>query len=193
LVLTGATVLVLLLLGVLLVARLMRRPGARASSRLVRGQRIPDFRVYTEDGESVGPSELHGLPAVIIFLRGNWCPFCSSQVEELARHYREISELGARLIFVVPKPQETTRRVADHFGVDFTFWLDPDLSAARRLHILDERGVPEEHREVYGSDTLRPVSVVVDREGIIRYAYQSEDIRERPDPENFIKVLEHVD
>ncbi len=191
-ILIGATVALLLLLALVVAVRAMRRPGARASARLVRGQRIPDFHVRTEDGERVGPSDLHGLPAVIIFLRGNWCPFCSAQVKELADHYREISAMGARLIFVVPEPQETTRRVADHFGVDFTFWLDPDLAAARTLGILHEQGVPEELRNEYGTDTLRPVSVVIDREGIIRYAHQSRDVRERPDPEEFLAVLKRI-
>jgi peroxiredoxin len=179
-------------LALLLAAWFLRRRGERAGRRLVRGRRIPDFTVRTEDGEPAGPTDLRGLPAVIIFLRGNWCPFCSSQVEGLTSHYRRINELGARLILVVPEPQQTTRRVADFFDVDFTFWLDPGLNAAETLGIVHPGGVPEEHRDDFGTDTLRPVSVVVDSEGIIRYAYRSRDPRERPDPAELVKVLERL-
>ena len=186
------TIVVVLLIAAGLAAWLVRRRGEKAGSRLVRGRRIPDFTVRTEDGETAGPADLRGLPAVIIFLRGNWCPFCSSQVEGLTSHYRRINELGARLILVVPKPQQTTRRVAEFFDVDFTFWVDPELRAARELGILDTGGVPEEYRNDYGADTLRPVSVVIDSEGIVRYAYRSSDIRERPDPAEFVQVLERL-
>ncbi|WP_405228786.1 peroxiredoxin family protein [Lentisalinibacter sediminis] len=187
-----AIVVVVLLLAAGLVFWLLRRPGEKASERLVRGRRIPEFSVQTEDGEPAGPPDLRGLPAVLVFLRGNWCPFCSAQVENLTQHYRQISELGARLILVVPKPQQTTRRVAELFDVDFTFWMDPDLTAARELGIVHPEGVPADYRDDYGADTLRPVSVVIDSEGIIRYANRSKDVRERPDPAEFVKVLERL-
>jgi len=187
-----AVVVVVLLLAAGLVAWLLRRSGEQAGGRLVRGRRIPDFTVQTEDGEPAGPADLRGLPAVLIFLRGNWCPFCSAQVEDLTHHYRQINELGGRLILVVPKPQQTTRRVADLFDVDFTFWMDPDLDAARELGIVHAGGVPADYRDDYGTDTLRPVSVVIDSEGIIRYANRSKDVRERPDPAEFVKALERL-
>ncbi len=187
-----AIVVVVLLLAAALAVWLMGRPGEKASDRLVRGRRIADFTVQTEDGEPAGPSDLRGLPAVLIFLRGNWCPFCSAQVEDLTQDYRQINELGARLILIVPKPQQTTRRVADLFGVDFTFWMDPDLTAARRLGIVHAGGVPADYRDDYGTDTLRPVSVVIDSEGVIRYANRSKDVRERPDAAEFVKVLERL-
>lgn len=189
---TAVVIVIALLIAAGLAAWLVRRRGEKASDRLVRGRRIPDFTVQTEDGEPAGPADLRGLPAVIIFLRGNWCPFCSSQVEGLTRHYRRINELGARLILVVPEPQQTTRRVGKFFDVDFTFWVDPGLRAAHELGLVDAGGVPEEYRDDFGADTLRPVSVVIDSEGIIRYAYRSKDVRERPDPAEFVKVLERL-
>lgn len=169
-----------------------RRTGERASDRLVRGRRLPRFEAQTEDGETITPDDLRGLPVVFIFLRGNWCPFCSSQVKDLSRYYREINDRGAKLVLVVPKPQQTTRRVAEVFGVDFTFWLDPDLSVARQLEILDEGAVPEELGEDYGRDTMRPTAVVVDGEGIIRYANRAKDVRNRPDPIEFLRVLDRI-
>lgn len=187
-----AVVVVLLLAAAAIVIYLLRRPGERASDRLVRGRRIPRFSAQTEDGETVTPDDLRGLPAVILFLRGNWCPFCSSQVKDLSHHYREIHELGARLILVVPKPQQTTRRVAELFGVDFSFWLDPESAAARQLHILHEGAVPAELQDDYGRDAIRPTALVIDAEGVIRYAHRSKDVRNRPDPAEFVNVLKRI-
>ena len=86
------------------------------------GKPLPDFAAIDEQGDPVRSTELHGAPAVLLFVRGTWCPFCSSQVANLTRHYKDIVDLGARLILVTPKPLETTRRVAEFFEVEFDFW-----------------------------------------------------------------------
>ena len=50
--------------------------------------------------------------------------FCSKQVKNLTGYYKDIVDLGAKLIVITPKPLETTRRVAQFFEVEFDFWLD---------------------------------------------------------------------
>ncbi len=103
------------------------RRGLRATPAQLRpGSPLPDFRAVDEQGDPVRSVELHGSPTVILFVRGNWCPFCSRQVSNLTQHYRDIVDLGAQLILITPKPLETTRRVAEFFKVEFDFWLDDD-------------------------------------------------------------------
>ncbi|MDX1482131.1 MAG: redoxin domain-containing protein, partial [Woeseiaceae bacterium] len=127
-----------------------------------------------------------------LFVRGNWCPFCSRQVASLTESYRRINELGARLILVTPKPLETTRRVAEFFDFDFEFWLDESLAAGRQLGLVQEGGVPASHRSEYGDDTLWPAAVVTDAEGIIRDAVVSKVIADRPSPHRFVRTLERM-
>ena len=66
-------------------------------ARLRPGSPLPNFEAVDEDGNAVQSIALRGAPAVILFVRGNWCPFCNAQVKELTRYYREITEIGARL------------------------------------------------------------------------------------------------
>jgi len=125
----------------------------------------------------------------MLFVRGNWCPFCSSQVENLTVHYKEIIDLGARLILVTPRPLETTRRVAEFFEVEFEFWLDGDLAVAKQLGLLHESGVPDEQRKVYGKDTVWPTALVIDPAGIIRYTALSKFIADRPKAKTLVREL----
>ncbi|MBT8098204.1 MAG: peroxiredoxin family protein [Gammaproteobacteria bacterium] len=104
------------------------------------------------------------------------------QVRELTRHYKEIVDLGARLIFVTPNPLETTRRVAEFFEVEFDFWLDTDSAIAKQLGLDMPAGVPGEHRKEYGADTVWPTALIVDATGIIRYSKLSRYIIDRPNP-----------
>jgi peroxiredoxin len=184
----------LLIIGAIIVAAIFiyRRPrkaGRRVPSILRRGQPLPDFHAIDESGDPVRSTELHGTAAVILFVRGNWCPFCSAQVENLSVHYKDIIDLGARLILVTPKPLETTRRVAEFFEVEFDFWLDDDLTATRQLGLLQESGVPAESRKEYGANTIWPTALVIDPSGIIRYSELSKNFSDRPEPETLLQEL----
>jgi len=166
-----------------------RKAGRPVPAVLRRGQPLPDFQAVDESGDPVRSTELHGTAVVMIFVRGNWCPFCSSQVANLTVHYKGIIDLGARLILVTPTPLETTRRVAEFFEVEFDFWLDNDLSVIKQLGLLLESGVPKDHRKEYGENTVWPTALVIDRNGIIRYSELSKFIADRPNPETLLKEL----
>ena len=153
------------------------------------GSPLPDFEAVHEAGDPVRSTQLRGSPAVILFVRGNWCPFCSAQVNKLTQYYRDITDLGARIILVTPKPLETTRRVAEFFEVDFDFWLDENLAATKRLGLLQERGVPQSYDREYGRDTIWPATLVVDTAGIIRYTELSKHISDRPDPKVLLREI----
>jgi peroxiredoxin len=161
----------------------LARRGLRATpAQLKPGSPLPDFRAIDEQGDPVRSVELHGSPTVILFVRGNWCPFCSRQVSNLTQHYRDIVDLGAKLILITPKPLETTRRVADFFKVEFDFWLDDQLEVTGMLGLLQKGGVPKDYNREYGPDTVWPTALVIDAAGIIRYTDLSRHISDRPDP-----------
>jgi peroxiredoxin len=153
------------------------------------GQPLPEFTALDEQGRKVSSSDLRGTPAVLLFVRGSWCPFCSRQVQDLTRYYRAINDSGAHLILVTPKPLETTRRVADFFDVQFEFWLDEGLAAAQKLGLLLPSAVPADYRDEYGEDSLWPTSLVVDADGVIRHMALSRFIADRPNPEKLLRAV----
>ena len=188
--LIATTIAVAVAIGIVIYRVRSRRAATRPESvALRRGQSLPDFSVVDEHRQTVHSNELRGTATVMLFVRGNWCPFCSSQVENLVVHYKAIDALGARLILVTPKPLETTRRVADFFEVEFDFWLDEDLAVSRQLGLLHASGVPDNYRREYGDDTLWPMALVIDTDGIIRFAEKSKQLSDRPDPEVLLQQL----
>jgi peroxiredoxin len=182
------TITALLIVAVLGYRR-FRKAGRPVPAALRRGQPLPDFHAVDESGDPVRSTQLHGTAAVILFVRGNWCPFCSSQVENLTVYYKDIIDLGARLILVTPKPLETTKRVAKFFEVEFDFWLDDELAVTKQLGLLYESGVPKGHRKEYGDDTVWPTALVIDPNGIIRYTELSKFIADRPNPKTLLREL----
>jgi peroxiredoxin len=185
--LAGLAILLLLAGGGYLYYRLH---GARpVPEQLRRGKPLPEFSALDESGEPLASRDLRGTPVVMIFVRGNWCPFCSRQVKNLTGYYKDIVDLGARLIFVTPRPQETTKRVAEFFNVELEFWLDESLAATRKLGLLLESAVPKDYYGEYGRDTTWPASLVVDASGVIRYVELSKHIIDRPNPKTLLREL----
>ncbi len=179
---------VLIIVGLVWIV-LQTKIGRRSPAELQVGQPLPVFHAVDEQGDPVSSAELAGTATVMLFVRGNWCPFCSSQVENLTSYYKNIVDLGGRLIFVTPLPLETTRRVAEFFDVEFDFWLDESLAVATQLQLLNKDGVPVDYRKEYGSDTVWPTAVVVDRAGIIRFTERSKNFSDRPDPQVLLREL----
>jgi len=163
--------------------------GKAVPDELRPGQPLPSFSAVDENGDPLSSTDLAGRPSVLLFVRGNWCPFCSKQVKNLTRFYKEINDSGAHLILVTPKPLETTRRVADFFEVKFEFWLDESLAIGKQLGLVQESAVPDDYEKEYGSDTLWPTSLIVDSEGIIRHTELSRFIADRPDPEKLLRIV----
>lgn len=156
------------------------------------GNSLPEFTAVDEEGRVLESSSLRGSAAVLLFVRGTWCPFCSKQVANLTKFYKEITDSGARLVLITPRPLETTRRVADLFEVEFEFWLDESLAIAKRLGLVQKAGVPDEFRDTYGDDTLWPTTLVVDAKGIIRHTELSRFIADRPNPEKLLAIVKKL-
>ena len=156
------------------------------------GTPLPAFSAQDENGGALNSNDLRGRPSVLLFVRGNWCPFCSKQVENLTRYYKEINDAGARLVLITPKPLETTRRVAEFFAVDFEFWLDESLAVGKQLGLVHEAGVPSDYTKEYGRDTLWPTTLVVDSDGIIRHTELSRFIADRPDPQKILEIVRQL-
>ncbi len=184
-------VLVVVVAGVLYALRDKAR-GRPVPDKLKPGQPLPGFQAVDEDGNRVSSAELAGAPAILLFVRGSWCPFCSKQVANLTKVYKEITDSGAKLILVTPKPLGMTRRVAEMFGVDFQFWLDDSLEIAKQLGLVVKAGVPDDYRKEYGEDTLWPTSLVIDANGVIKFTELSRFIADRPNPEKLLKVLRNL-
>lgn len=162
-------------------------PADRNHSRIQVGRPMPGT-YFADDGGKPVSTRGQGR-SVWVFIRGNWCPLCVTQVEELATHYQQLADLGASVFVVSAQNQEQSARLARRFDVPITFLTDPGLTGSRELGIDHVNGV------VWGmigyeADTIFPTVVVTDADGTVLFADQTSNYRERADPERFIRLLE---
>jgi len=154
------------------------------------GQEIPEFYVTNTDGAEISSTSFLGTPTVLIFFRGNWCPLCMAQIKEVASKYQELSALGAKVALIAPQPETHTKKLAAKFDVPFIFLTDVGNRAATTLGIVMKNGLPAGMEMLgYDKDTVYPTVIISDAEGKILYSDFTNNYRIRPEPEDFIRVL----
>ncbi|MCH6572034.1 MAG: redoxin domain-containing protein, partial [Proteobacteria bacterium] len=139
----------------------------RSATRIKKGQALPEFSALNLDDRPVYSRDLLGKPALLMFYRGNWCPFCVVQVKELAAAYRELGD-RTRIVLISPQPAHKTRKLAARFDVPFDFWVDPDNQVATVLGINHNQGLPAGMQALgYDSDTVLPTCIVLAADGTV--------------------------
>ena len=125
-----------------------------ASSKL-EGQTAPDFALKSSTGENMRLSEYRG-DVVMINFWATWCGPCRQEMPLLDELYQRYSRVGFNLLGVnIDDDSRRAMQMIEELGVDFPVLFD----ATKRVS------------EMYDVDAM-PVTVIVDREGTVRYVHQ---------------------
>ncbi len=124
-----------------------------ASSGL-EGQQAPDFALKSSTGENLRLSEYRG-DVVMINFWATWCGPCRQEMPLLDELYSRYQRVGFNLLGVnIDDDSRRAMQMIDELGVDF-----PVLFDARK-----------EVSKLYEVEAM-PVTVLVDREGTVRYIH----------------------
>jgi peroxiredoxin len=83
---------------------------------------------------------LEGGPAVIVFYRGGWCPYCNLALRTYQQQLLpQLAAFGARLIAISPQPPDESLSTVEKAALEFTVLSDPGSRLADRLGIAFEQ------------------------------------------------------
>jgi peroxiredoxin len=177
------------------------RADAIASGALRPGAYAPVFELPDQRGEPVRLTQvLTRGPAILVFYRGGWCPYCSLQLRAYQGLLAELQAAGVNLIAVSPQTPDASLTTAQKNAIEFEVLSDAGCAVARDFGIAYE--LPDALRALYaeighplprfhGDDdwTLPvPATFVVGRDGVIRAAYVELDYRLRMEPEEALRI-----
>jgi len=73
---------------------------------------------------------------VLIFIRGQWCPFCNKHLKSLQDQFHKIYAKGASVVVVTPEKSEFIKKTIEKTGAEFTILFDEDYKIAEAFDVL---------------------------------------------------------
>ncbi|WCL81202.1 peroxiredoxin-like family protein [Saprospira sp. CCB-QB6] len=166
------------------------------------GETIPAGSLQNVDGESLNIKKLiKKQKTVLVFYRGNWCPYCNLQLNGLQEIEKEIHDLGFQVLAISADKPEKLKESAEEGEFRYQLLSDSKMEYARKLGIafqLDNSaqkryrafGVKlEEHSGETHYQLPAPAVFVLNTEGEIQFSYINPNFKVRLSPEILLAVL----
>ena len=102
------------------------------------GDRVEPFTLDDATGKAVSLDDLVAAgPAVVVFYRGGWCPYCNLALRTYQRELLpELEAFGARLVAVSPQTPDGSLSTAEKAELTFTVLSDPGSRVGQTLGIV---------------------------------------------------------
>lgn len=171
------------------------------------GERAPEFRLPDQNGSLVGLERLRAQgPAILLFYRGHWCPFCSLSLRAYQAAVSRFAALRVSVVAISPQGLVATRETARLIGeglpllsdvgshVARAYGLAYDLPPPLRTLFENEYATPLPQINSDSGWTLPVTAVyVVGQNGLVLRAQVDIDYRRRQDPQDLLAWLAVLD
>ena len=165
-------------------------------------EEIPSALVYdTAGGEIDLKNYIQDRPAVVVFYRGGWCPYCTRHLSALQEVKNDIFELGFELIAITPDNFNRLDSTIVRGNVDYTLFSDKDINAIDGFGIgwKINDDLYSKYKNDYGMDVewwtgekhhVLPVpAVFIVKEGVVENQYVNPDYSKRLKPEVLLTMI----
>ena len=165
--------------------------------------KAPEFKAIDQSGIEVTLKELRKKgPVVIVFYRGNWCPYCNRYLKKLEDSLQFIKEKGAHLVAITPEKQEGIEKTIEKTNASFAILHDEDLKIMKAYDVeyqMDERTVGRYKNADIDLAVINdkknanylpvPAVYIVNKEGSIVYRFFDVDYKKRVSVKEILENL----
>jgi peroxiredoxin len=165
------------------------------------GDKAPDFELPNASGKTVKLSALlEKGPVIVTWYRGAWCPYCNIALKGFQNVLPEIKAEGASLVAVSPQTPDNSLSTIEKDGLGFEVLSDKGNKTAHAFGVAYKvpavvadqmKGRLDLSKFNGDSSNKLPLGAtyVVDKKGIIRYAFVDADYRKRAEPSAVVAAL----
>lgn len=160
---------------------------------LLIGETIPDIELSNHQGDAINLRQASSENTLFVFYRGGWCPFCSTELADLAAIEDSLYSMGFNIVAISPDRPEFLRMSMDDVEMDYTLLSDSMMEASKAFGIafrLDDEtfnsyknnGLDLEERSGQDHHLLpAPAVFLSNGDGVIEFQYVNPDYRQRID------------
>jgi peroxiredoxin len=162
------------------------------SGGLKKADKAPDFTLMGPDGKKYNLEELLKKgPVVLVFYRGQWCPYCNKTLSNLTDSLSFMESRGASVMAVSPETPTNILKTISKTKSTFPVLSDSGMQVMKAYKVqfeVDEstikkyKGYGIDFNEANGSNGTNlpvPATYVIGQNGIIRYVFYNTDYRQR--------------
>jgi len=178
-------------------------PAVEDVKGLTVGSKVENFSALSQDGETFKLEEaLKEGPLVVVFYRGQWCPYCNRHLSALNENLQAIESKGAQLIAISPEKQEMLMKSAEKTGASFSLLTDQDFKIAEafELAFLPSSGTRLKYNTILGADLDEaqtddserlpvPATYIIGQDGTVLWHHFDRDYSQRASPEEILANL----
>ncbi len=159
---------------------------------LLLGSQAPDVALRSLDGKDTTLwKQMASKPAILVFYRGGWCPYCNTQLSDLRLIAREVEALGYQVIAISPDRPEELSKTLTRDKLDYTLMSDSRADVLKAFgiafHVDDETikkyqgyGIDLEKSSGESHHVLPVPSVfIVDTDHVLQFSFTHPDYRVR--------------
>ena len=146
-----------------------------------------------------------GRPAVLVFYRGAWCPYCNITLRTYERDLRpELDRLGVALVAISPQTPDASSAAVAGGELNFPVLSDPSNALVRTLGIITEPSadarvahtalgfdVADSNADSTG-DIPFPTVLIIDADNTVRFADVHVDYTTRTEVPTILEALASV-
>ena len=151
------------------------------------GQKAPDFTLPDADRNVRSLKEFLGKKAILAFYPGAFTPVCTKEMCTFRDSLGRLEGLGAQVIGISVDTPFTIKAFAGQNGLNFPLLSDYSREVCRLYDVLltDFAGLK-------GLTAAKRAVFVLDKGGVVRYRWISEDPRNEPNYDEVAKAVEQI-
>ena len=156
------------------------------------GDIAPEFTAKDQDGKNVSLKEaLKKGPVVILFYRGQWCPYCNKQLSHFTDSLQMLTDKGATVLAITPETAENIKKTIEKTKTTFSVIEDGGMNIMKSYKVnfvVDEKTIAR--YKGYGIDFDKangnnganlpvPATYIIGKDGKVKYIFFNSDYRKR--------------
>ena len=136
------------------------------------GDKAPDFRSTTQEGELLTLGDLRGQRVILYFYPKDNTSGCTLEAQSLRDGKAELARQGFRIIGVSPDSEKSHRNFCAKHDLNFTLLADTDHSVAEAYGVWAEKSM-------YGRKYMGILrtTFIIDAEGRIEKVFEKVDTK----------------